>query len=106
MSEVIEKAKTHYMKWSSEADTSVPPELIKFGTATSKNFKSFHISNEVKLKFRKDCLKFLKALVQKLQEGSPWKYSFIRNVICLSPIFMVSEPEAAKLHFNAVVEKL
>ena len=26
--------------------------------------------------------------------------------MCLSPIFMVTECEAAKLHFNAVVEKL
>ena len=88
------------------ADTCLPPELIKLGTATNETLKSLHVSNEVKLKFRKDCLRFLKALAQKLQERSPLKYSFIRNAICLSPIFMVTEPEAAKQHFNALVEKL
>ena len=45
-----------------KADTFLPPELKKLGTATSRNLKSLHISNEVKLKFRKDCLRFLKHL--------------------------------------------
>ena len=36
-----------------KADTFLPPELKKLGTATSRNVKSLHISNEVKLKFRK-----------------------------------------------------
>ena len=97
--DVIEKANTPYKLIQLDlrkVDTYLTPELIKFGTATNKNLKLLHVSNEVKLKFRKDCLRFLKALVQKLQERS-LKYFFIRNAICLSPIFMI--------HFNAVVEK-
>ena len=98
--DVIEKANTSYKLIKldlTKEDTCLPPELIKLGTATNENLKSLHVSNEVKLKFRKDCLRFLKALVQKLQKRS-LKYFFIRNAICLSPIFMI--------HFNAVVEKL
>ena len=107
--DVIEKANTSYKLIKldlTKEDTCLPPELIKLGTATNENLKSLHVSNEVKLKFRKDCLRFLKALAQKLQERSPLKYPFIRKAICLSLIFMVAKPEAAKLHFNAVVEKL
>ena len=107
--DVIEKANTSYKLIKldlTKEDTCLPPELIKLGTATNENLKSLHVSNEVKLKFRRDCLRFLKALAQKLQERSPLKYPFIRKAICLSLIFMVAKPEAAKLHFNAVVEKL
>ena len=54
---------------------------------------------------RKDCPRFLKALVQKLQERSPLKYSFI-SYQKYHMFIMVTEPEAAKLHFNTFVEKL
>ena len=107
--DVIEKANTLYKLIKldlTKADTCLLPKFIKLGTATNENLKSLHVSNEVKLKFRKDCQRFLKTLVQKLQKRSPLKHSFIRNAICLSLIFMVTEAEAAKLPFNAVVEKL
>ena len=109
LSDIIEKASTQYKLIKldlTKKDTCLPPELIKLGIATNENLKLLHVSNEIKLKFRKDCVRFLKAHAQKLQERSPLKYSFIRNAICLSPIFMVTEPEAAKPHFDAVIEKL
>ena len=54
---------------------------------------------------RKDCPRFLKALVQKLQEISPLKYSFI-SYQKYHMFIMVTEPEAAKLHFDTFVENL
>ena len=54
---------------------------------------------------RKDCPRFLKALVQKLQEISPLKYSFI-SYQKYHMFIMVTEPEAAKIHFDTFVENL
>ena len=105
---VIEKANTSNKLINvdlAKADTCLPPELTMLGTTTNENLKSLHVSNKTKLKFRKHCLRFLKALVQKLQERYLLKYSFIRSAIWLSTIFMVAEPKAAKVHFNHVVEK-
>ena len=63
---VIEKAKVPYKLIKldlTKAETFLPPEPVKLGTATNENLKSLHVSNEVKLKFRKDCLRFLKAKI-------------------------------------------
>ena len=106
---VIGKANTSYKLINvdlTKADTCVPPELTMLGTTTNENLKSLHVSNKTKLKLRKHYLRFLKALVQKLQERSLLKYSFVRSAIWLSTIFMVAEPKAAKVHFNDVVEVL
>ena len=84
---VIEKANTPYKLIKldlTKADACLPLELIKLGRATNDNLKSLHVSKEVKLKPRKDSLRFLKALVQKLQERSPLKYSFIRNAMFIT----------------------
>ena len=77
LSDVIENANTPYKLIkldSTKADTCLPPEPLKLETATNENLKSIHVSNEVKLKLRKDYLRFLKAHVQELQERSPLKY--------------------------------
>ena len=55
--DITEKANTPYKLIKLDlikTDTCLPPEIIKLGTATNENLKSLHVSNEVKLKFRKD----------------------------------------------------
>ena len=66
--DVIDKANTLYKLIEfdlTKAETCLPPKLIKFGTATNENLKSVYVSNEVKLKFRNDCLKAFKSTSSK-----------------------------------------
>lgn len=90
----------------SKKDVCLPAQLVDVGTATKTKLKSLKLSSEQKLKFKNTCLSMLKAIVEKLQERCPLKYSVVRCASCLDPTSMVSVPEVSKLQFNALIDKL
>ena len=74
--DVRDKANTLYklIKFDlTKAETCLLPKLTKFGTATNENLKSVYVSNEVKLKFRKDCLKAFKSTSSKVTRKISFK---------------------------------
>ena len=48
----------------------------------------------------------LAAILTKIQERSPLKYSFARKLICLEPRLIAAEPDRAVAMFREVLTKL
>ncbi|KAI2647221.1 Zinc finger protein 474 [Labeo rohita] len=57
------------------------------------------------LEFRKDCLKMMSTIIQKVQEKSPLKYPVVRQVACLDPSMMLSDPDWCKSNMTKLVQK-
>ena len=56
--------------------------------------------------FKKDCCAMLAAIVTKIWERSPLKYSFARKLISLDPRLIAAEPDRAVAVFREVLTKL
>lgn len=48
------------------------------------------------LKFRNECLLFIKGICSKITERSPLKYPLLKDVSCFSPKLILNNPEIAK----------
>ncbi|KAM9322271.1 uncharacterized protein KZ484_020483 [Pholidichthys leucotaenia] len=57
------------------------------------------------LEYRKDCIKVISTIIQKLQEKSPLKYPPVRQVACLDPSRMFSDPEWCQANMTKLVQK-
>ena len=64
---------------------------------TLKQMLSSHCKPEEKLEFKIECKQIILALLQKLQERCPLKYSLVRNASSLSPSEIVQNKEAPTL---------
>lgn len=64
------------------------------------------VSERQKLEFRKDCQRMLQAVVEKLQERCPLKYSFLRALKAFDPKVMTEDVDNAKFAFQTVTKKL
>ncbi|XP_030196025.1 uncharacterized protein LOC115548177 isoform X1 [Gadus morhua] len=57
------------------------------------------------LEFRKDCVKGMSNILKKVQDKSPLKYPIVRQVACLDPTAMYSDPDWCQGRMRSVVQK-
>ncbi|XP_070398050.1 uncharacterized protein [Nothobranchius furzeri] len=57
------------------------------------------------LEFRKDCIKMLSTIIQKVQDKSPLKYPPVRQVACLDPRRMYSDPDWCQKNMTNLVQR-
>ena len=58
------------------------------------------------MKFRKDRIKILVELVEKLKERSPLSYGVVRNAVCFVPSEMVNHGTTSELRTKNLIQKL
>ena len=91
-------------------DNHLPPAQVNIGFAAASTLTKIQKEKKVSqlqiFEFRKECTTMLVSLVMKIQEKSPLKYSFVRNLVCLDPRLMISSPENATRMFQQTVNKL
>ena len=61
---------------------------VKIGIATSSMLEKVKVSDGKKIEFRKDCISYLVAAVSKLKERSSLKYTIVRALLSLSPLYI------------------
>ena len=64
------------------------------------------LSSQQVFEFKKECCTMLAAIVSKIQERSPLKYSFARNLVSLDPRLIAAEPDKVVRMFREVLTKL
>ena len=93
-----------------ETGIHVAPSDVDVGfaaTATlTKAYKEKKLSQLQVFEFKKECCAMLAAIVTKIQERSPLKYSFARKLISLDPRLIAAEPDRAVAMFREVLTKL
>lgn len=57
------------------------------------------------LEFRNDCVKVMCTIIQKVQDKSPLKYPVVRQVACLDPSMMISDPDWCKSSMTKLVQR-
>ena len=62
---------------------------VELGSAVTSALTNLKVKEEVKLKFRKDCVAIVLKLIAKIKERCPLKYHIVRNAVCLSPSQMI-----------------
>ena len=63
------------------------------------------VKEEVKLKFRKDCVAIVLKLIAKMKERCPLKY-IVRNAVCLSPSQMISNTDHIIARAKRLIQSL
>ena len=75
-------------------------------TATlTKAYKEKKLSQQQVLQLKKECRAMLAAIVTKIQERSPLKYSFARKLISLDPRPKAAEPDRVVAVFRDMITK-
>jgi len=70
-------------------------------------FQSKNCQREIILEFRIECRSFIQAVLSKLQEKSPLKYTFAQKLSCLNSKGMATENSEANITaFRALVRHL
>ena len=62
---------------------------VELGAAVTSALTNLKVKEQVKLKFRKDCVAIVWKLIAKINERWPLKYHIVRNTVCLSPSQMI-----------------
>ena len=83
---------------------------IDVGFAADKKLKELYASKKINdrqiLQYRVEVKDFLVAVVSKILEKSPAKYSIVRNLRCLKPSVMADKPDEAKKMFRRILSSL
>ena len=87
-------------------DIYLPLNNLNLRTATKLELQHSQVSNELKTRFKQNCVTIIRKLIEKLQERSPLKYSVICSSSYLSPVEMVKNKEECPLNFKRLVERL
>ena len=106
---ILKEAATAYSLTKVEVGKSnnqLEVDQIDMGTALKQMLSSLLCKPEKKREFKKECKQIIIALLQKLQERCPLKYSIVRNASSLSPNEMVQNKEISTLKFKALAERL
>ena len=82
------------------------PKQINIGNGARLALQQSGASEIQKLDFLNSCLKFLVAIVTKLQERCPLKYSFLRSFRALNPSEMVQNPSSSCTALQTITSKL
>jgi len=56
------------------------------------------------LTFRRECMQGLVKVIRKLLEKSPLKFPVVRQIACLDPTKMISDPERCIRQMKSVVQ--
>ncbi|XP_053347667.1 uncharacterized protein LOC128518536 [Clarias gariepinus] len=87
----------------------VNPKEVNIGLGAESLLKELQKQKKIGeltvLEFRKDCLKMMSTIIQKVQEKSPLKYPVVRQVACLDPSMMLSDPDWCKSNMTKLVQK-
>ena len=62
---------------------------VELGSAVTSALTNLKVKEEVKLKFRKDCVAIVLKLIAKIKERCTLKYHIVRNGVCLSSSQMI-----------------
>ena len=93
-----------------ETGIHVAPSDVDVGFAAratlTKTYKEKKLSQQEVVELKKGCCAMLAAIVNKIQERSPLKYSFARRLISLYPRLIASEPDRTVAMFREVLTKL
>ena len=93
-----------------ETGIHVAPSDVDVGfavTATlTKTYKEKKLSQQQFFELKKGCCAMFAAIVNKIQERSPLKYSFARRLISLDPRLIAAEPDRTVAMFREVFTKL
>ncbi|XP_072564979.1 uncharacterized protein [Paramormyrops kingsleyae] len=93
----------------SDNQSWVNPKEVNIGLGAESLLKELQKQKKIGeltvLEFRKDCLKMMSTIIQKVQEKSPLKYPVVRQVACLDPSMMLSDPDWCKSNMTKLVQK-
>nr|XP_020471978.1 uncharacterized protein LOC109969435 isoform X1 [Monopterus albus]XP_020471979.1 uncharacterized protein LOC109969435 isoform X1 [Monopterus albus] len=85
------------------------PKNVDIGLGAEAVIKELQSSSRVGelsvLEFRKDCMDCLTNIIQKMQDKSPLKYTVVRQVACLDPANMFSDPNLCQERMKRLVHR-
>ena len=88
-------------------ETLLPLKKVGLGTAVKLELDAgCDISDDKKVKFKKECLTMHVKLTEKLIERSPLRYNIVRHASCFDPLEMVNYTDACVLKGNRIIQYL
>jgi len=57
------------------------------------------------LEFRRECTTGMSKIIQKVQEKSPLKYAIVRQIACLDPKTMYTDPDWCQARMSSLVQR-
>ncbi|XP_063740389.1 uncharacterized protein LOC134883765 [Eleginops maclovinus] len=93
-----------------DKQSRVHPKAVDIGIGAETAIKELQqrskSSEELSiLHFQNQCMECLSKMVQKIQERSPLKFPIVRQLTCLNPAFMYSNPELCQKQMKSIVRK-
>ncbi|XP_063731263.1 uncharacterized protein LOC134858940 isoform X2 [Eleginops maclovinus] len=82
----------------------MPVHCVDIGLGAEEALKNSKSSDLRILEFKRDCMQGLSSMVKKVQEKSPLKYSTVRQMDCLDPTVMSSDPDGCKAKMKGLVQ--
>ncbi|XP_063730464.1 uncharacterized protein LOC134858472 isoform X2 [Eleginops maclovinus] len=82
----------------------MPVHCVDIGLGAEEALKDSKSSDLRILEFKRDCMQGLSSMVKKVQEKSPLKYSTVRQMDCLDPTVMSSDPDGCKAKMKGLVQ--
>ncbi|XP_063741959.1 uncharacterized protein LOC134866006 [Eleginops maclovinus] len=82
----------------------MPVHCVDIGLGAEEALKNSKSSDLRILEFKRDCMQGLSSMVKKIQEKSPLKYSTVRQMDCLDPTVMSSDPDGCKAKMKGLVQ--
>ena len=107
--QVIEEATTPYKLLKidlGKRESMVDLQNVDLGTAANSALNKSKVKDDLKMKFRKDCVKILVKLIEKLKERSPVSYGVVHNAVCFVPSEMVNHGATSELRAKNLIRKL
>ena len=87
-------------------ESMVDLQNVDLETAANSALNKSKVKDDLKMKFRKDCVKILVKLIEKLKERSPLSYGVVRNAVCFVPSEMVNHGSTSELIAKNLIQKL
>ena len=75
-------------------------------TIAIDDLRDIYITSDIKESFMKECMNMVVDILIGLQEGSPLKYSIVRNSSAISPVNIISKKEEFVFKFQGLVDVL
>ena len=107
--QVIQEATTPYKLLKidlGKRESMVDLQNVDLGTAANSALNKSKVKDDSEMKFRKDCVKILVKLIEKLKERSPLSYGVVRNAVCFVPSEMVNHGATSELRAKNLIQKL
>ena len=86
-------------------ENQLPAKRIGIGNAAEATLTSSGVSSLQKMEFKKECCNIVVAVIGKLQQRCPLKYSLVRSLISLDPQQIAKDKQNAIRQFKVLVSK-